>query len=103
MKLKPEEFKAKTTEILENLSDQAMVSTLLAELTDHNDEYTVDVTNATTTSEKLIEDNEKLRQANMNLFLKIGTEKTVKDETTVEEDTTLKYEDLFDENGELKK
>ena len=100
-KLKPEEFKAKTKEILENLSDQAKVSTLLTELTEHNDEIVVDFTTATTQSEQLTTDNEKLRQANMNLFLKIGTDKK-EDPQHQEEDTTPKFEDLFDENGELK-
>lgn len=100
LKLKPEEFKAKTAEILSNLTDQAKVSTILAELTEHNDEIVVDVTNATTTSTKLTSDNEKLRQANLDLFLKVGAEK--KEETTKPDDETPKFEDLFDDKGNLK-
>lgn len=101
MKLKPEEFKAKTAEILNSLTDQAKVSTILAELTEHNDEIVVDVTNTTATAEKLTADNEKLRQANLDLFLKVGKE-TPEDKKNTETDETPKFEDLFDENGNLK-
>jgi transcription-repair coupling factor (superfamily II helicase) len=101
MKLKPEEFKAKTAEILSNLSDQAKVSTLLAELTEHNDDAVVEVTTSKSTAEKLTADNEKLRQANMSLFLKVGESKPA-DETKPNEDTTPKFEDLFDKDGNLK-
>ena len=101
MKLKPEDFKAKTAEILKSLDDQAKVSELLAELTEHNDETFVDFTAATETGTKLVSDNEKLRQANLNLFLKVGSEKK-EEERKIEEDQTPKFEDLFDENGDLK-
>jgi FtsZ-binding cell division protein ZapB len=100
MKLKPEEFKAKTEEILANLTDQAKVSTLLTELTEHNDDAVTEVTTATQTAEKLTADNEKLRSANMNLFLKIGDQKPA--EQPKPQDKTPSYEDLFDENGNLK-
>jgi hypothetical protein len=102
MKLKPEEFKAKTMEILSNLTDQAKVSTLLAELTEHNDDAVVEVTTAKTTSEKLTADNEKLRAANMSLFLKVGEQKPTDTIQTKPQDTRPKYEDLFDDKGNLK-
>lgn len=101
MKLKPEEFKAKTAEIISNLSDQAKVSTLLAELTEHNDDAVVEITNATSTATKLTADNEKLRQANLDLFLKVGAQKPA-DDKKPPEDTTPKYEALFDDKGNLK-
>jgi FtsZ-binding cell division protein ZapB len=101
MKLKPEEFKAKTAEILSNLTDQAKVSTILAELTEHNDDFVVEATTAKTTAEKLTTDNEKLRNANMTLFLKVGETKPNEDKKPPE-DTTPKYEDLFDADGNLK-
>jgi hypothetical protein len=65
MTLKPEEFKAKTAEILQNLTDQGKVSTLLAELAEHNDDAAAELTTATSTATKLTTDNEKLRAANM--------------------------------------
>lgn len=99
----PEEFKAKTDEILSNHTDQAKVSTLLAELVeDYNNETTVKNT-AQATAEKLTADNEKLRAANMTLFLRVGETKPEPDTTKGNsEDEKPKYEDLFDENGELK-
>lgn len=101
MKLKPEDFKAKTAEILANLTDQAKVSTLLSELTEHNDEAVTEVTTAKQIAEKLTADNEKLRQANMNLFLKVGEQKPeVKQDPA--KDSTPKFDDLFDANGNLK-
>lgn len=101
MKFKPEEFKSKTAEILANLNDQAKVSTILAELTEHNDAAVVEVTTNKTTAETLTADNEKLRRANMTLFLKVGETKPA-DNTKPTEDTTPKYEDLFDKDGNLK-
>lgn len=58
---------------------------------------------------KIKEENETLRQANMKLFLKVGETKTPeerrKDETGLddpEEPKRRKYEDLFDEKGMIK-
>jgi hypothetical protein len=99
--VKPEEFKAKTEELMQSLTDQAKVSTLLAEL---NEDYTKEMTEKTTamtTAEKLVADNEKLRSANMNLFLKIGEPKKDEQKPT-EIVNTLTYESLFDENKNLK-
>lgn len=51
---------------------------------------------------QLTDDNEKLREANMKLFLRVGT----KTEPDVPEDDKqkekLKFEDLFNEKGEIK-
>jgi hypothetical protein len=54
---------------------------------------------------KYKEDNEKLRSANMQLFLKVGTGKTEqenKKEYEEEEKKPRKFEDLFNEKGEIK-
>ena len=99
--MKPEEFKAKTAEILANLDDQAKVSTILAELTEDYDTETATKADALTTAEKLTADNEKLRAANMSLFLKVGEQQPAEEEKKLE-DTTPKYEDLFDADGNLK-
>ena len=47
-------------------------------------------------------DNEKLRQANMNLFLQIGDPNKKLDPGKKEEPKELKFENLFNEKGELK-
>jgi hypothetical protein len=99
--LKPEEFTAKLKEIMENLGDQAQVSTICAELTEDYNNVAVETATAKTTAEKLTADNEKLRQANMNLFLKVGETKPPEAQKPPE-DTTPKFEDLFDDTGNLK-
>lgn len=54
------------------------------------------------------EDNEKLRSANMQLFLRVGANKTEKEiqdgkvGKTDEEKEPRKFEDLFDDKGNLK-
>lgn len=99
--MKPEEFNAKTKEILSNLTDQAKVSTILSELIEDYNTITAETETARTTAEKLTADNEKLRQANMNLFLKVGETKK-EEEIKQDEDNKPTFEDLFDENGNLK-
>ena len=57
---------------------------------------------------KFEEDNEKLRKANMELFLKVGSTKSeeeIQKDTTgidTEEKKPRKFEDLFDDKGNLK-
>ena len=57
-------------------------------------------------NKKFKEDNEKLREANMQLFLRVGsktTEESHKEETGAEQEKEpRKFEDLFDNNGNLK-
>lgn len=98
--MKPEDFNAKTQEIIANLTDQSKVSTILAELIEDYNTVAVETTTAKTTATKLSEDNEKLRQANMSLFLKVGEVKKEED-MKKPEDTTLKFESLFDDKGNL--
>lgn len=99
--MKPEDFSLKIKEVMEGLNDQAKVSTILAELvTDYNDTHT-EKNQAIAEAKKLVEDNEKLRQANMNLFLKVGDTKKEEAVKTAE-DNTPKFEQLFDEKGNLK-
>jgi hypothetical protein len=101
MKLKPEEVKAKAAEILANLSDQAKVSAILAELVEHNDDAVVEVTKASETATKLTADNENLRNTNMQLFLKVGSS-APKPDAPNPKDNTPKFEELFDDKGNLK-
>ena len=97
--MKPEEFKAITDELLQNHTDQAKVSTLLSTLIEDYTKESEEKKTAITTSETLIADNEKLRQANMTLFLKVG--ETKPPESKPAEDTPPKFESLFDEKGNL--
>lgn len=59
----------------------------------------------TATNQKFEADNKKLQEYNMQLFLKVGGQKKsvpMDDEGKDEPKKDLKYEDLFDEKGELK-
>lgn len=49
---------------------------------------------------KLSEDNKKLQEYNMQLFLRVGEKKAPKEEEEKQENN-LKYENLFNEKGEL--
>jgi hypothetical protein len=56
----------------------------------------------------LTDDNEKLRQANMKLFLQVGSNKTesevLKDKTGIDSTPEIKrdFKDLFNEKGGIK-
>ena len=59
-------------------------------------------------NKKYVEDNEKLRSANMQLFLRVGADKTQEEIKTsqvgeIEEDKEpRRFENLFDDKGNLK-
>lgn len=89
--------------------DEVQRRTMLAELS--TEATTLYETNETLTStnDNLNKDMESLRKANMDLFKMVGSTKTeseqVKDQTGMEpakEDKILRFEDLFDEKGEIK-
>lgn len=98
--MKPEEFKSKTDELLQNHTDQAKVSTILAELIEDYEKETTEKATALKTAETLTGDNEKLRQANMTLFLKVGETKPAENKPN-ESNTIPKIESLFDKDGNL--
>lgn len=58
----------------------------------------------TESNNKYIKDNDELRSANMQLFLRVsgGQQSTPMDNNGTETKSNLKYEDLFNEKGELK-
>lgn len=97
-------------DIAKNLTDQAKVTELLAELSTDYAEQTKSLAELPT----LKENNEKLRSANMNLFLQVGeiskdtkpgAEQTPPGgEKTPPggEETKLSFENLFNEKGGLK-
>ena len=95
-----EEHKALLNEILNSLDNQATVSEKLTQL---SEDYTNILTeNATLTSSnsELSDKNKELLETNMKLFLKVGREQ--KKEEQEQENATPLFEDLFDENGNLK-
>lgn len=91
--------------IMSNLTDQAVVSTQMAQLTEDYPKVISELETAKTTAEQLKADNEKLRQANMSLFMQIPQRKTDENkQTTVDNKTPDNFDDLlFDEKGNIKK
>ena len=51
---------------------------------------------------KLDADNKQLKEYNMQLFLRVGGQQQKKEPETKPQSDELKYENLFDEKGELK-
>lgn len=100
-----EEFNSKSTEVLEKLDDQGAVSIILDELRAGFGELTEKVRDVESENETLREKNDKLQNANMELFLKVGNPAKEEEEEKEEEVVVekIEYEDLFDDNGELKK
>lgn len=55
----------------------------------------------TASNNKLTDDNKKLQEYNMSLFLRVGGQQNPAPKPATETDTP-KYEDLFNEKGEIK-
>ena len=82
--------------------------TMLSELTDEVNRVYDENSSLVESNKSYQEDNEKLRSANMQLFLRVGDNKTPEqsqeDNTGIkeEENNPRKFEDLFDEKGMIK-
>lgn len=90
------------------IEDDVERRTKLTELTDSVSTIFDSNVDLTEKNKKFEEDNEKLRSANMQLFLKVGANKTEKeiqqDQTgsSDEDKEPRKFEDLFDDKGNIK-
>lgn len=90
------------------IEDDVERRTKLTELTDGVSTIFDSNVNLMEKNKKFEEDNEKLRNANMQLFLKVGANKTEKEiredqvGKTEEDKDPRKFEDLFDDKGNLK-
>ena len=88
--------------------DEVERRTMLSELTDEVNRVYDENSTLTESNKSYLEDNEKLRSANMQLFLRVGENKTPeevhKDSTGVKEEAKepRKFENLFNEKGGLK-
>lgn len=82
--------------------------TMLSELEDEVTRVYDENSNLTKSNQSVLEDNEKLRSANMQLFLRVGENKTPEqvnlDTTGVKDEVhePRRFENLFDEKGGLK-
>lgn len=83
--------------------DEAQRRTMLADLSQHMEDTFNEFETAATQNNQYKEDNEKLREANMKLFLQIGAKDKPEEAPVIEEEKPkLKFEDLFNEKGGLK-
>lgn len=103
-----EEFQKVLNDIRSNLDDTAKVTELLESVSLDYSEMTKENTTLTTNNEKLIKDNDNLRNVNMDLFLKVGNQRA---ESQLQENQSqenqpkenkLSFDNLFDEYGNLK-
>lgn len=105
--MKKDEFLEMIKEI-GTLEDEVERRTKLTELTDSVSNIFDSNADLMEKNKKFEEDNEKLRNANMQLFLRVGANKTEKEiqedqvGKTEEEKEPRKFEDLFDDKGNLK-
>lgn len=82
--------------------------TMLSELTDEVSRIYDENSSLVESNNSYLEDNEKLRSANMQLFLRVGDNKSPKeqqeDDTGIKDDEVepRKFKDLFDEKGMIK-
>lgn len=113
--IEKEEFKNKINSVVEHIKGNDVTnatSELLGLIDDYNqgfDELTETNTKYTEANTKNTELNSKIEQlknVNMDLLLKVGSQKvdepTINKPTDQQEDKPLKFEDLFDEKGEIK-
>lgn len=92
-----------TRNIVANAGDQSQLTALLTQATDAFSEQLTKAETASGEAEKLKEDNEALRKANMDFFLRIGeqkkeTHKQDNDKGSPSDAESITFEDLFKEN-----
>lgn len=104
--MKREEHTEKIMQIKEKIHEMDADGTITSLLSELSDDYVALSTMMDETklkNEKLTHDNESLRDTNMRLFLKVeGTDKQASEPEGENSDEPKKYENLFNENGELK-
>ena len=85
--------------------NQAEVSELLTQLSDDYEETLTSLETSNSTVTQLTENNEKLRDVNAKLFLKVGEipkpENNSNNDNNVNEEDAPSFESLFNEKGEL--
>lgn len=99
-----QEYTSKIMEIkkLTHETDDGKIADLLSELSDGYGELAANFDDITLKNEKLSHDNESLRDTNMRLFLRVGQVNSGGDSDVEERTEKRKFEDLFNEKGELK-
>lgn len=99
--MKKEEF-AQSLLDLASIEDAAERRVKITELTDVANAIFDDQEKLTQANSKFEADNKKLQEYNMQLFLRVGDKKQPKEPEEQPQGEPLKYENLFNEKGELK-
>lgn len=99
--------KAEFIQAIQNIGqveDIAQIRTQLAELQNNVCADYDERDNAIVERDAFKTDNETLRNANMKLFLQVGNQNPKNDDKdkTPPDENNLKYEDLFDDKGDIK-
>lgn len=98
-----EEHAALISNVLNNLAEQGTVSELLTQISEDYAETTAALNAAQAENETLKAEVENLKENNMKLFLKVTQPiKDSESEESEEEPENVSFDELFDENGELK-
>ena len=103
-----EEFQKVLNDIRTNLDDTAKVTELLESVSLNYSEMTKENNTLSANNEKLIKDNDNLRNVNMDLFLKVGNQRAEsqsqenQSQENQSQEDRLSFDNLFDENGNLK-
>jgi hypothetical protein len=103
--MKPEEHTAIIQRIRASLNDEAAVTELLTTLSEDYGSVTTEVNTTKQTADQLKADNDKLRECNMKLFLKVGNPAPENNNGSGQqgnENKKLSFDALFDEKGKLK-
>lgn len=95
-----EEYAQKLLE-LASIEDAAERRMKVTELTDEANAIFENQDKLTQANSKFEADNKKLQEYNMQLFLRVGEKKQHKEEDQSQQGEPLKYENLFNEKGEL--
>lgn len=100
--LKEDFLKMVTT--IGSCDDDVQRRELLSQLREEAEKDYDSLATLTETNATLLQDNEDLRSANMKLFKRVGMSKEESNDNheNLDNDTTLTYEGLFNEKGELK-
>jgi hypothetical protein len=96
-----DELMSKLTD-LGTLEDDAERRAIITELTTDLNSVYDDNETLKASNKKFEDDNKKLQEYNMQLFLKVGNQTKKKEKVAEPEKKILKYENLFNEKGELK-
>ena len=96
-----EEFNARLNALLEDTATETVTAVLADAIRDYSNTIGI-ITALTESNDNLRDENDRLKRANMELYMRVTTTREELDEEKEEKEIEeLKFEDLFDEDGRL--